>query len=175
MFRAMEATTVAPAILGIEIDDRFMGQNPNYNIYAYAIPPGMTVEKAAYAVCRARHDFLTDTNHTWTIEHSEWWSEIVVRKTEESPTFAMKPWWVDDGPGALWFSEYWRIATPEGVAEEARELDAEVAKYAEQADQCRDTVRGRREAKRLRSLVSELERRARVTRDRWNHVRTLGN
>lgn len=132
--------------------------------------PGETAEQAAYRLMRESHHFLTDDNHTWVVapaERPEWFSRINVIKNERSGYFRFKPWWVDDGPGAHWFSHEWRVATLSMVRIELAALGQQAEGYRERAEDQRDTFRGRKEAKRLRSIASELERQQRVLVRRW--------
>lgn len=145
-----------------------LGLEWHYHAGVVALPLTGDHVAAAYANCRAKHTFLTDDNHTWSVtEPQDGHLQIVVRKNELSSYFVIKPWWVDDGPGALWFSDRYRIATEDTVR---REWDRNVhweARSLAEAEACQDTVRGRKAAKSARSSAYEAARLNRVLAKRW--------
>lgn len=118
--------------------------------------PGETTDAAAYRHVRETHHFLTDDNHTWEIVHAEkpWWaSRVRVIKNKQSPLFVLKPSWVDDGPGAHWFSQEFRVATV-GMIEAEIEADRLTAeRYEAEAAAQRDSIRGRKRASLCRSMA----------------------
>jgi hypothetical protein len=63
-----------------------------------------SLKEALTKIIRADHEFLTDDNYTMKIRKDR----VVVYKNEKSTPFAMAPAWVDDGPGAIWFTVYYR-------------------------------------------------------------------
>jgi len=59
---------------------------------------------AIYSIIRKDHDFLTDDNHGTEFEENR----VRIVKNVKSARFALAPSWVDDGPGATWFTVYYR-------------------------------------------------------------------
>lgn len=165
-----------PAILAAGADDVY-GIEISYHagVPTFPLIEGEDPVATAYRIMRERHPWLTDDNHTWTNEPAEqlgWHDRMVVRKNENSPLFKSipglpRPWWVEDGPGALWFTERWRIATRGIIAAEVAAEMAFSTKWGAEAEAQRDTVRGRKAAKKLRSLASSAASRARWIGERW--------
>jgi hypothetical protein len=156
-------TAGADDVYGIEIS--YHAGVPTYPLVA-----GETPEQTAYREMRERHSFLTDDNHTYRFEPAEkpeWHNRLVVIKNENSPRFLVRPWWVEDGPGAHWFTERWRVVTRGIIAAEAACERTNSARWAAEAEAQRDTVRGRKAAKKLRSMSSGAASVARWIEERW--------
>ncbi len=123
---------------------------------AWACVPGEFDLANAYRYTRMRHEFLTDDNHEWSHEPGgrEFnFSTIRVIKNEKSGLWAFKPWWVDDGPGASWFKQRFRVTTVGMIAAEIVCDLARAAKYQAEADAQRDSIRGRKRTSQLRSFA----------------------
>jgi len=156
----------------------------HYGITAHPLTSDETPAALAYRLTRGWHPAreggygLTDDNHAWevvTSERPEWFSRIRIVKNEKSPPFLAipgirVPGWLDDGPGATWFAQDFRIATIPMLEAEVAELVTRKASYAAKAAQQRDTVRGRKAAKRFRSLASEMARQVRSIDRRWPQI-----
>jgi hypothetical protein len=128
----------------------------HYGFTPVVFLPGETAEEAAYRHVRETHHFLTDDNHTWKIDLGEkphWASSVDVTKNEKSGYFAMKPSWVQDGPGAHWFSQDFRVATVGMVTAEIEADRRRTKRYLDEAASQRDTIRGRKRAWQLRSFA----------------------
>jgi hypothetical protein len=142
-------------------------------IFKYDLVDGEPLEIAGHRIMRDRHRFLTDDDHMWTfkpgdqVEYLPAFSRIVVRKNEKSPYFLMKPWWVDDGPGALWFSSEFRIATREILDFEINVLIKNRDKWSAEAETYRDTIRGRKSRKNRKIAAADCDRQIHVIEKRW--------
>lgn len=162
---------------GIECDHHGH-RNDCDGIMTYPLVAGEAFADACYRITRQTHSFLDDENHTWvfepgrTDEYLPAWSQIIVRKNENSPRFLMKPQWVDDGPGALWFTVSYRIMTDEIAAFLFRKWDKDRLDWQTIADNQKDTIRGRKTKKGYLYLVEELNRYERVFNSRWpQHIK----
>lgn len=143
----------AREVLGLEIDH-------HAGMKAVLIPAGETVEAAAYRHMRETHPFLDDDNHVWAIEWGEkpdWMSRVVVTKNEKSGYFTRirgLEWMIlDDGPGAHWFSERFRVATVGMIAAEVAADLRRTQRYLDEAEAQKDTIKGRKRAAQLRSFA----------------------
>lgn len=95
------------------------------------------------------------------------WSRIVIRKNERSPRFVFKPWWCEDGPGALWFSQEFRVANRASIDREIADKLEWVATWERSAERQRDSIRGRKARKKYESLARSATVEARLIRSRW--------
>lgn len=157
---------------GIECDHHDRGNDCD-GIMTYPLQEGETFEDACYRITRSTHQFLDDTNHSWTFEagatdeYLPAWSHIVIRKNENSPRFLLKPEWITDGPGCLWTSCRYRVMT-DAVAEFLfQKWQEDEGKWQTIADGQKDTIRGRKSRKEYLYLVSEMDRYRRVFYSRW--------
>lgn len=83
----------------------------HYGWEVYNIKGEEVLKNAAYRAVLRAHDFLTPENHKWKwikAEMDESYAYIEIIKNEKSPIFSMAPNWVDDGPGATWFTVHYR-------------------------------------------------------------------
>lgn len=144
----------------------------HYGITTHEFAGSEFVAATVYGLTRGWHpEALTGDNHTWKYEAPGEgvgaWARIVITKNELSPPFALKPWWVDDGPGARWFSQEFRLADREVIS-------AEIAEALTMRDRCladaarqRDTVRGRKASEKYRSLAMANDLRTAQIAQRW--------
>lgn len=122
----------------------------------WLVEPNETVEQAIYRYMRSTHHFITDDNHTWEVvmaEKPHWTSRLRVIKNENSGYFAFNPWGVSDGPGAHWFNVEFRIATVGMIQAEIAADLRRTQKYLDEAATQKDTIRGRKQASKLRSFA----------------------
>jgi hypothetical protein len=161
---ALRASVPSRGAFGIECDH-------HYGITTHEFREGQSVAETVYWLIRnAWHTKgLTDDNHTWEVVENETpsWSRVRIIKNDKSPHFALKPWWVDDGAGAHWFSQEYRVAT-------RATIDAEVAGKLHFAANCRaraerqrDTIRGRKERSKQLRYADMAEREAESVKRRW--------
>lgn len=143
----------AREILGLEIDH-------HAGMKTVLIPDGADVEDVAYQAMRETHTFLTDTNHTWAIhwgESPEWMSQVVITKNEESGYFTRirgLEWMIlNDGPGAHWTSQRFRVATVGMICAEIASDLARAQKYLDEAEAQKDTIKGRKRAHQLQGFA----------------------
>lgn len=143
----------AREVLGLEIDH-------HAGMKVVRLADGQSVEQAAYAAMRERHPFLTDDNHTWEIvsgDRPHWMSRVVVTKNEKSGYFTRirgLEWMIlNDGPGAHWFSERFRLATVGMIAAEIAADRARAQRYLDEAAAQKDTIKGRKSAHQLQSFA----------------------
>lgn len=153
----------------------------HYGVTTHKIVSGEDVAWTVYKLTRGWHPLreggygLTDDNHTWetvVADKPGWFSRLVIRKNALSPPFLAfpglrLPWWVDDGPGAVWFSQDYRIATRTLVAAEVADKDQFAARCLAEAEQQRDTIRGRKSAQKSRSTAGHVTSQARFIEKRW--------
>ena len=139
----------AREVLGLEIDH-------HAGMEVVRLAEGQSIEQAAYQAMRESRPFLTDDNHTWKIEpgeHPYWMSRLVVTKNEKSGYFTRIPgldWMIlNDGPGAHWFSERFRVATVGMIAAEIAADRARAQRYLDEAARQKDTIKGRKRAHQL--------------------------
>jgi hypothetical protein len=126
--------------------------------------------REAWHAPRDDYDGLSDDDHTWSVKVAEnpaWWSRVDITKNERSPFFAWRPNWVDDGPGAHWFSQSFRIATRATIEAEIADRLARAAKWQAEAERQRDTVRGRKARSKYTGLAAMARREAELVRSRW--------
>lgn len=143
----------AREVLGLEIDH-------HGGMKAISLQPGETADQAAYRAMRDSHTFLTDDNHTWDIKpgkYPHWMSRLEVTKNEKSGYFVRIPgldWMIlNDGPGAHWFTERFRVATVGMIAAEIEADRARAQRYHAEADRQKDTIAGRKRAYQLRGFA----------------------
>lgn len=143
----------------------------HYGITTHAFRDGQTPAETAYWLIRnAWHrEALTDDNHTWEVVECEApsWSRIRIIKNEKSPLFALCPSWCEDGPGALWFSQEYRVASATTIAWEIAGKIAQAERCEGDAARQKDTVRGRKERRRYESIAAQCRREAEFIRSRW--------
>lgn len=168
-----KGTENAREVLGLEFEH-------HAGMRARPLQDGETPEECAYRYVRDVHTFLSDDNHGWELKKANgpdyWMSSLRVIKNEKSGYFVFKPSWVDDGPGATWFVQPFRTVT---VGMIAAEIDADrrsMSEYLNEADQQRDTRRGRKRAGELRSVaVSARYRGGKAPSVRWpDHALLFG-
>lgn len=138
-------------VLGLEFDH-------HAGMKTRTLLDGETVEECAYRYVREVHQALTDDNHSWEYPPysgpADGMRRLDIIKNEKSGSFAIKPWWVEDGPGARWFSQEFRVVT---VGIIAAEIDTDCLKtqhYLDEAAAQRDSIRGRKRASELRCLAT---------------------
>lgn len=137
-------------VLGLEFDH-------HAGMQVRKLSDGETPEQCAYRYVRETHRFLTDDNHEVEpikIEgHDHRMALLRIIKNTKSGYFAFKPWWLDDGPGAKWFSQPFRVATV-GMIEAERDADFQrTTSYLAEAAEQRDSIRGRKRAALLRGFA----------------------
>ena len=148
--------------MGLEIDH-------HAGMKTVVLQPGETVEQAAYRAMRESHTFLTDDNHAWEVvpgQDAHWMSRLRVIKNENSGYFTRIPglsWMIlDDGPGAHWFDERFRLATVGMIAAEIEADRIKALAYDAEAAAERDTIRGRKRAQTLRNCAQAARYRGEV-------------
>lgn len=149
----------------------------HYGITTHPMPEDGDVAREVYRLIRGawhapREDGggLSDDDHSWEYaptEHPDGWSHIVIRKNENSPLFAFKPWWVEDGPGARWFDQKFRVATRSLIEREIADSLQWAERWQADADRQRDTIRGRKARTKYSSLAESSRREAEMIRSRW--------
>jgi hypothetical protein len=153
----------------------------HYGVTTHPIVPGEDIAWTVYKLTRGWHPLrdggygLTDDNHTWEVQPAarrDWFSRLVIIKNAKSPPFLSLPglrvpWWVDDGAGAKWFDQEFRLTTREMVAAEVAERDAHAARCLAEAERQRDTIRGRKAAQKALSLAGSFTSTARFIEKRW--------
>jgi hypothetical protein len=142
----------------------------HYGITTHPLPADGNAGAEVYRLIREawHRDTLTDENHTFEIvEEAEYWSRVVIRKNEKSPLFAFKPWWCDDGAGALWFTQAFRIATRRSIDAEIVDRLGWAARWQQDADNQRDSIRGRKARAKYSGYAASARREADLARSRW--------
>jgi hypothetical protein len=149
-------------VFGIECEHHF-------GITTHPLHADGDVGQEVYRLIReAWHPTLTNDDHTFEIvENEQGWSRVVIRKNANSPLFAFKPWWCDDGDGALWFSQAYRVATRALIEAEVADRLGYAHQWQKQSDEQRDTIRGRKARAKYRSLAESVRREAELARSRW--------
>lgn len=164
----------AAEVLGIECDH-------HYGITTHDLAPGEDPAQTVYRLIREvwhapkpdKAINVLDDNHTWEVEYFDpskdtrphtapsGWGRVTIRKNEKAPLFinifGAPSWMYDDGPGAVWFHQKFRAVTVGHKAAERAYDEAKIAQYTAEAARHKDTVRGRKAAKRDRDMVSSYE------------------
>lgn len=165
----VQRAKVGRSILGIEC-------RHHYGVTTHDLVEGQTVAETVYRLIRDvwhcdrpdRAANVTDDNHTWEVDtRPGGWDRVVLRKNARSPRFLFCPAWVSDGDGAVWFDQEYRVATSEIIVAEVAELRAQQARRMADAARQRDSIRGRKERKRLTSLAEDSDRQVRLIERRW--------
>lgn len=151
----------AREVLGIEVFH-------HYGVTTHEAVAGTAAGDVVYDLIRTLwHPFkpereinVTDDNHTWKVvegEQPHWRSRVVLYKNEKAPYFYPLPGMrgnYEDGAGAKWFHEEFRVPTVGIILAEAAYCDTVIGEHEAELAACKDTVRGRKRAKDLRSLIS---------------------
>lgn len=152
----------------------------HYGITTHNIIQGVPVGHTVYRLIRevwhapkgSPYDVLDD-NHTWDVheaENPDWFSRVTLRKNERSPYFARIPGLAPalfDGPGEIWFSQEYRIATRGLIEREVADLLQWAERWQADAERQRDTIRGRKARGKYLSYASMKRREADLVRSRW--------
>lgn len=149
----------------------------HYGITTHEFRPGESVAETVYWLVRnAWHapkgelcDVL-DANHTWEVveaDQADWWSRVRLIKNELAPRFTHCLPWVDDGPGATWFCQEYRIATRGLIGREIADKLAWADRWQADAERQRDTIRGRKARAKYERLSATNRREAELIRSRW--------
>lgn len=168
----------AREVLGIEVFH-------HYGVTIHPIDEGKTAAETVYRLIREqwhpvnpeRSINVLDDNHTWDCkegDHPHWRSRLRIIKNEKAPGFinimGIPSWQYSDGAGAVWFTHEFRVPT---VGMHAAEIACDLAtaqKYRDEADAKRDTIRGRKSARELRSFAQSAEWRAMMIGKRFAPV-----
>lgn len=160
----------AREVLGIEC----------YHHYGITLHPLVEGERAAATVYnltrtlwhKPRADGLgvQDDNHTWEVKDASElgrFSAIVFRKNEKSPQFInilnIPRWQYEDGPGAKWFDQKFRVVTVGIIAAEITNNFRHRNDYLKKAlDDNEMTIVGRKKAQQHRAWATDRMRLNRV-------------
>lgn len=148
----------------------------HYGITTHPLPTDGNVGREVYRLIReAWHapregGGLHDDDHDWEISEADapdHWSRVVIRKNARSPLFVLRPSWYDDGPGALWFSQSFRIATRGSIEREIADKLGWADRWEKEANGQRDSARGRKRRDKLLSFAKHSRREAQGIQSRW--------
>lgn len=159
----------AREVLGIEC-------NHHYGVTLHPISEDAPIAEQVYRLTRSWHPEkddgrgVTDDNHTWKDEPSEkpgWFSRIILFKNEKSPLFVnifnAPSWQYDDGPGAKWFDQHYRVVTVGIIAAEIANNLRRRAEYLAHALKSNEmTVIGHKHAGQYRAWAEDCLRLNRV-------------
>ncbi|AXQ69941.1 hypothetical protein HOU03_gp327 [Caulobacter phage CcrSC] len=113
---------------------------------------------------------LHDDDHTWDFEPPKSFGgrgRVQIYKTEKAGYWPFNPYGVQDGPGARWFHEEYREPIVGELLAEAAYCETTILDHAGELVDCRDTVRGRKKARDLKSLIENREWLRKMILKRW--------
>ncbi|UTU09653.1 hypothetical protein CcrBL47_gp368 [Caulobacter phage BL47] len=160
----------AREVLGIEVYH-------HYGVTTHEVVAGTAAGEVVYNLTRTlwhapRPDGggLHDDDHTWEADETRspgGRSRMQIYKNENSSLWAFNPYRIQDGPGARWFHEEYRVTTIGELLAEAADCERHILEHGAELVQCRDTVRGRKRVKDLKSLIENREWLRKMILKRW--------
>lgn len=123
------------------------------------IVEGQSYRETVYRYILITHDWLAEGNHIWfhdVAEDAKPWEHLSVAIYYGNEEF--QPFF---GPpvkrGDYWFRESFRIVSPEVFDRDIAHQEPRIARYRDELAQCRDTIRGRKRASKLRDSIKSAE------------------
>lgn len=161
-------------IFGIEV-------RHHYGVTAHPLVEGETPAQTVYGLVRGlwhkpkgSDSDVLDDNHTWEdvpAKEPQGFSRVRLIKNDKSPRFArilgLASWLYEDGPGATWFTCEYRVATRAMIDAEIADLMARAARWDADAQEQRDTIRGRKQRQKLRGFAANSRLQAALVAKRW--------
>ncbi|AXQ69381.1 hypothetical protein HOU02_gp344 [Caulobacter phage CcrBL9] len=149
----------------------------HYGVTTHEAVAGTAAGEVIYGLVRStwhkpREDGggLHDDDHTWDFKDPSapgGRGRVQIYKTEKAGYWAFNPYGVADGPGARWFDQEYRVPTVGELLAEAAYCEAKIVEHGNEMLRCRDTVRGRKSIKNLKSLIEDREWRRKMVLKRW--------
>lgn len=160
----------AREVLGIEVYH-------HYGVTTHEVVAGKAAGEVVYNLTRTlwhppreNGGGLHDDDHTWDADETRQpggRARMQIYKNDKSQLWAFNPLGMEDGPGARWFHEEYRVTTVGELLAEAAFCEAYIIEHGEELVSCRDTVRGRKRAKDLKSLIENREWLRKMVLKRW--------